>query len=60
LALVKSPNFHRATGAVAQAAFESRILKAVYHILVSGAETIGFNMGFDTVNLHRCVQEVPS
>jgi hypothetical protein len=29
-------------------------LKAVYHILVSSAETIGaFNSGFDTVNLHR-------
>jgi hypothetical protein len=29
-------------------------LKAVYHILVSIADTIsGFNTGFDTVNLHR-------
>jgi hypothetical protein len=29
-------------------------LKAVYHLLVSSAETIGtFNTDFDTVNLHR-------
>jgi len=30
------------------------MLKAAYHILVSGAETMGaFNTGFETVNLHR-------
>ena len=29
-------------------------MKAVHHVLVSRAETIGtFNTGFDTVNLHR-------
>ena len=31
-----------------------QILKAVHHILVSSADTIGaFNTDFDTVNLHR-------